>query len=100
MDRSFDFERFARTQCTAMMAGLRKMGGRTFTESDRDAMVDGLEIVRVALVQPVGFYCADRVKGAISWQEYDRATMQIVCAAMQLWLSGKLDEVEVDGDGD
>ena len=98
MSRSFDFERFARTHATAMAAGLREMGGRTFTESDRDAMVGGLEIVRVALVQPVGEpRAADRVPGAVSWQEYDRATMQIVCAAMQLWLSGKLGEVECDG---
>lgn len=98
MSRSFDFERFARTQAAAMAAGLREMGGRTFTESDRDAMVDGLEIVRVALVQPVGPRAAERVPGAVSWQEYDRATMQIVCAAMQLWLSGKLGEVECDAE--
>lgn len=98
MTRDADFERFARTQATAMAAGLREMGGRTFTESDRDAMVDGLEIVRVALVQPVGPRAADRVPGAVSWQEYDRATMQIVCAAMQLWLSGKLGEVECDAE--
>lgn len=97
MSRSFDFERFARTQAAAMAAGLRGMCGQTFTESDRRAMVDGLEIVRVALVQPVGFYGSDRVPGAVSWQEYDRATMQVVCAAMQLWLSGKLGEVECDG---
>lgn len=97
MTRDADFERFARTQATVMAAGLREMGGRTFTEGDRDAMVDGLEIVRVALVQPVGPRAADRVPGAVSWQEYDRATMQIVCAAMQLWLSGKLGEVECDG---
>ena len=97
MTRDADFERFARTQATAMAAGLRGMGGQTFTESDRRAMVDGLEIVRVALVQPVGPRAADRVPGAVSWQEYDRATMQIVCAAMQLWLSGKLEEVGCDG---
>ena len=59
MSRSFDFERFARTQATAMAAGLRGMGGRTFTESDR-------------------------------------AVMQVICAAMQLWASGKLGEVECD----
>ena len=98
MSRADDFERFARTQSTAMAAGLREMGGRTFTESDRRAMVDGLEIVRVALVQPVGPRAADRVPGAVSWQEYDRATMQVVCAAMQLWLSGKLGEVECDAE--
>ena len=92
------FERFARNSTTGMMVGLREMAGATFTESDRDAMVYGLEIVLVALVQPVGPRAAERVPGAVSWQEYDRATMQIVCAAMQLWLSGKLWEVECDGD--
>lgn len=98
MSRRDDFERFARTQSTSMMVSLRELGGRTFTESDRDAMVDGLEIVRMALVQPVGPRAADRVKGAVSWQEFDRAVMQIICASMQLWLSGKLGEVECDGD--
>ena len=92
------FERFASTQATAMMAGLREMGGRTFTESDRAAMVDGLEIIRTALVQPVGATdAATRVKGAVTGLEYDRAVMQVVCSAMQLWLSGKLGEVECDG---
>ena len=98
MSRRDDFERFARTHGAAVTVALREMGGQTFTESDRRAMVDGLEIIRVALVQPVGPYGADRVPGAVSWQEYDRATMQVVCAAMQLWLSGKLGEVECDGD--
>lgn len=91
------FERFASTQATSMMAGLREMGGRTFTESDRRAMVDGLEIIRTALVQPVGATdAASRVKGAVTGREYDRAVMQVICSAMQLWTSGKLGEVACD----
>lgn len=92
------FERFARNSTTGMMIGLRAMGGATFTESDRDAMVDGLEIIRIALVQPVGATdAAARVKGAVTGREYDRAVMQVLCAAMQLWASGRLGEVECDG---
>lgn len=98
MTRDADFERFARNSTTGMMLGLRSMGGATFTESDRRAMVEGLEIIRTAMVQPVGATdAAPRVKGAVTGREYDRAVMQVVCSAMQLWLSGKLAEVECDG---
>lgn len=91
------FERFARTQSTSMMVSLRAMGSATFTESDRSAMVDGLQIIRTAMVQPVGATdAASRVKGAVTGLEYDRAVMQVVCTATQLWLSGKLGEVEFD----
>lgn len=91
------FERFARNSTTGMMLGLRAMGGATFTESDRAAMVEGLEIIRTALAQPVGATsAATRVKGAVTGLEYDRAVMQVVCSAMQLWASGRLGEVECD----
>lgn len=91
------FERFARNSTTGMMLGLREMGGATFTESDRRAMVDGLEIVRTALVQPVGATsAASRAKGAVTGREYDRAVMQVICSAMQLWSSGKLGKVVCD----
>lgn len=91
------FERFARNSTAGMMLGLREMGGATFTESDRAAMVEVLEIIRTALVQPVGATdAATRVKGAVTGLEYDRAVMQVICAAMQLWSSGKLGEVECD----
>ena len=81
----------------ALMCGVRSLEGKTFTESDRAAMVDGLQIIRIALVQPVGATdAAARVKGAVTGREYDRAVMQVVCAAIQLWLSGKLGEVECD----
>lgn len=93
------FERFARNSTTGMMLGLREMGGATFTESDRAAMVDGLQIIRTAMVQPVGATdAASRAKGAVTGREYDRAVMQVICAAMQLWASGKLGEVECDAE--
>ena len=64
--------------------------------SDRRAMVEGLDVIRVACVQPVGTSASERVKGAVSSAEYERAKMMVVMGAMQLWASGKLDEVEVD----
>lgn len=96
MGRDADFERFARGAATGAMVALRRLSGATFTESDRRAMADGLDVIRVALVQPVGLCASQRVPGAVSEAEYDRAVMQVVMAAMQLWSSGKLDEVEVD----
>lgn len=98
MSRDADFERFAANATTGTILMLRKMGGNTFTESDRQAMVDGLDIIRVAIVQPVGQRAASRVPGAVSKLECDRAMMQIIVAAMQLWASGKLDLVEVDAE--
>ena len=99
MTRDADFERFAADATTGTILALRKMGGATFTESDRRAMVDGLEIVRLAMVQPVGATgAAGRVRGAVTDTEYERAKMLVVMGAMQLWASGRLDEVEVDVD--
>ena len=96
MSRDADFERFARDAATGTIIALRRMGDATFTESDRSAMVDGLGVIRVACVQPVGTSAASRVPGAVSSAEYERAKMMVVMAAMQLWASGKLDLVEVD----
>ena len=94
-----DTERFARDCSQGAILALRRMGGATFTESDRRAMVDGLQIIRTAMAQPVGATsAASRVKGAVTGREYDRAVMQVICSAMQLWLSGKLGEVECDRD--
>lgn len=96
MTREADFERFAAGATTGMILAFRKMGGATFTESDRRAMVDGLDVIRVACVQPVGTSAASRVPGAVSSAEYERAKMMVVMGAMQLWASGKLDLVEAD----
>ena len=96
MTRDADFERFARDCSQGAILALRRMGGATFTESDRRAMVDGLDVIRVACVQPVGTSASYREPGAVSSAEYERAKMMVVMAAMQLWASGKLDLVEVD----
>ena len=96
MSLDADFERFARDSAAGFILGLSKMGGGTFTESDRRAMEDGLDVIRVACVQPVGTSASHRVPGAVSSVEYERAKMMVVMGAMQLWSSGKLDEVEVD----
>ena len=98
MSRGADFERFAANATTGTILMLRKMGGNTFTESDRRAMVEGLDVIRVACVQPVGTSASSRVPGAVSSEEYERAKMMVVMAAMQLWASGKLDLVEVDAE--
>lgn len=39
---------------------------------------------------------AGRIRGAVTDSEYERGKMLVVMGAMQLWASGKLDEVEVD----
>lgn len=92
------FDRFTRNATTGSILALRKMAGATFTESDRRAMVEGLDVIRVACVQPVGTSAAFRVPGAVSSAEYERAKMMVVMGAMQLWASGKLDLVEVDAE--
>ena len=91
------FERFARDSTTGLMLGLRRMGGATFTESDRRAIKEGLAVIRTALAQPVGTSAGSRVKGAVTSGEYERAKMQVVMGAMQLDDSGLLDGMEVDG---
>lgn len=96
MTRDADFDRFAANATTGMILALRRMGGATFTESDRRAMAEGLAVIRVAMVQPVGTSASYREPGAVSSAEYERAKMMVVMAAMQLWASGKLDLVEVD----
>lgn len=94
-----DFERFARNATTGSILALRKLGGANFTESDRRAMEEGLRIIRIAMVQPVGATsAAGRIRGAVTDAEYERAKMLVVMGAMQLWASGRLDEVEVDDD--
>ena len=81
-------------QALALMCGMRSLEGKTFTESDRAAIHEGLAIIRRAISQKVG--TARGGRGAVSEAEYERAKMLVVMGAMQLWASGKLDEVEVD----
>lgn len=69
-----------------------------FTATDRDAMADGLAVVRNAVVQPAGLARGARKQDRrhVSEAEFDRAVMQVLCGAMALLLSGRLAEVEVD----
>lgn len=94
-----DLERFARNSTMGCMLAMRGMDGATFTEADRRAMRNGLLVLRTAMVQPVGPMAADRVPGAVSHLDVDRALMMVACSAMQLWSSGRLDAMEVDADG-
>ncbi|WP_417064460.1 hypothetical protein [Gordonibacter urolithinfaciens] len=79
----------------AMLTFAGWQGG--FSEADRRAMADGCNVIRTALVQPVGTSCSERVEGAVSDAEYSRAVMCVLASAMCLWLSGKLEEVACDG---
>lgn len=97
MGRDRDFDRFARDSAAGCILGLRKMAGNTFTDSDRRAMKDSLDVLRVAMVQPVGTSASGRVPGAVSDLDVNRALIMIACSAMQLWSSGRLDAMEVDG---
>lgn len=73
---------------------------RGFSKHDKEAMADGLNVIRTALVQPVGL-SREKTKRegfeTVTEAEFDRAVMNVLAAAMVLWLSGKLDELEVDG---
>ena len=93
------FERLSQEhQTLGMMLSLDEMGHeRGFTEADRDAMAEGLDVIRTAMVQPVGTAAASRVSGAVSDAEFSHAVMRVTLAAMRLWLSGRLAKVEVDG---
>lgn len=57
------------------------------SREDVDALKDGLDTIRTALVQPVGTARG----GGVTEAEYDGAVMRVIGAAMALYLSGELD---------
>lgn len=71
-----------------------------FTASDKAAMADALQTIRTAMVQPFGVNADAKRRDAkcITDVEYDRAVVTVLCTAMCLWLSGKLDEIETEED--
>ena len=94
------FEKFSQEYETmGALLTFDAMGGtcKGFTVYDKEAIEEGLDVIRIALVQPVGTAAAARVKGAVSDAEFCHAVMRVVLASMRLWLSGRLDEVRVDG---
>lgn len=80
----------------ALMCGVRSLEGKTFTESDRAAIREGLAIIRRTMSQKVG--TARGGAGIVSAAEYERGKMLVVMGAMQLESSGRLAEVECDGE--
>ena len=71
-----------------------------FTSADKHAMADALQTIRTAMVQPVGTNSDAKRRDAkcVTDAEYDRAVATVLCTAMCLWLSGKLDEIETEED--
>lgn len=83
----------------ALEASLTFAGWKSgFSEADRDAMADGLSIIRTAMVQPVGATSAAKARrsGCVTDAEFDGAVVRVLGTAMCLWLSGKLGEVACD----
>lgn len=67
-----------------------------FSAADKQAMADALQTIRTAMVQPFGTNADAKRRDAkcVTDAEYDIAVMTVLCTAMCLWLSGKLDEIE------
>lgn len=89
------FAEFRMNPSLEMMLTFKGWSGG-FTASDRDAMERGLNAIRTAMVQPVGTKAADRRTDAVSDAEFSRAVLSVIASAMALWMSGRLDAVEVD----
>ena len=67
-----------------------------FTEHDREAMEDGLNTIRTAIIQPVGATPAAKQRNTkcVTDAEFDMAILTVVSSAMVMWLSGALEKVE------
>lgn len=68
-----------------------------FSQADKDSLARSLDTIRTAMVQPVGATsdAKRRVQRCVTDEEFDRAVMVTITAAMAMWLSGALDKVEV-----
>lgn len=71
-----------------------------FSAADKQAMKDALQTIRTAMVQPFGTNADAKRRDArcVTDAEYDLAVVTVLCAAMCLWLSGKLDGIETEED--
>lgn len=71
-----------------------------FSAADKQAMKDALQTIRTAMVQPFGTNADAKRRNAkcVTDVEFDRAVVTVLCTAMCLWLSGKLDEIETEED--
>lgn len=70
---------------------------REFREADRRALKEALGTIRTAMVQPVGVteHAKARDRRCVTGAEFDSAVTVAIAAAMVMWLSGALDELEV-----
>ncbi len=71
-----------------------------FSAADKQAMKDALQTIGTAMVQPFGTNADAKRRNAkcVTDAEYDLAVVTVLCAAMCLWLSGKLDAIETEED--
>lgn len=71
-----------------------------FTSADKQAMKDALKTIRTAIVQPAGTNSNAKRRSAkcVTDAEYDIAVITVLCTAMCLLLSGKLDGIETEED--
>ena len=68
-----------------------------FSQEDKDALARSMDTIRTAMVQPVGATpdAKRRDQRCVTDAEFDRAVMVTITAAMAMWLSGALENVEV-----
>lgn len=64
-----------------------------FSAETKGCMIDALERIRTMCTQ---MDAGQRKKGIDASKEWDMANSMVVVGAMQLYLSGKLEEIEVD----
>lgn len=82
----------------AMLTFSTLKGG--FSAADKQAMADALQTIRTAMVQPFGTNSDAKRRDAkcVTDVEYGSAVATVLCTAMCLWLSEKLDEIETEED--
>ena len=70
-----------------------------FTEHDKQALVESLDTIRTAMIQPVGATADAKKRNSkcVTDMELDRAVMTVLATSMVLWLSGALDKTPCIG---
>lgn len=68
-------------------------GKHKFSAETKGCMIDALERIRTMCTQ---MDSGQRKKGIDASKEWDMANSMVVVGAMQLYLSGKLEQIEVD----
>ena len=73
-----------------------------FSQEDKDALVESLDTIRTAMVQPVGATpdAKRRDSRCVTDAEFDRAVMVVLSTALTMWLSGALDKTPCVGDAE